>query len=126
MTHSDYWDRIAPLAEQARRDRNRFQPPAELPDEERAMSYLRDGVGPVVSLYVEARTGGRLAPFSRVEMALLQRAMNDWLELYALCYGTELDADFTVREAAKLLMQTHNVRDTAQILTRVPDRHAVG
>jgi len=57
-----------------------------------------------------------------VEFSLLQRAMNDWLELYAACYGTDITAEFTVREAAELVIATHNLRDTAQLLTRVPAR----
>jgi hypothetical protein len=50
--------------------------------------------------------------------------MNDWLELYAACYGTDLDAAFTVREAAEILVRTENVRHTAEVLTKVPERDA--
>ncbi|WP_233204273.1 hypothetical protein [Halegenticoccus soli] len=117
-----YGARIRDLAEAARRERDAFVPPADPPAEERAMSYLRSGLGPVVALYVEARTGGRTVAFSAEEFALLQRATNDWLSLYARCYGVEMDAEFTVREAAELLVRTHNIRDTAQLLTRVPAR----
>lgn len=85
------------------------------------MELLRGGLGPLVATYVQARTGGgEPAAFSEVEFTLLQRALNDWLELYALCYGVNLDAAFTVREAAELLIETHNVRDTARALTKVP------
>lgn len=48
--------------------------------------------------------------------------MNDWLTMYARCYGVDLDADFTVREAAEVLLRTHDVVDTAQLLTCVPER----
>ncbi len=122
MAHSEYWNRIAANADRARRARERFEPPEDPPDEERAMDLLRDGLGPLVATYVEARTGGgEPTAFSEVEFTLLQRALNDWLELYALCYGVDLDAAFTVREAAELLIETHNVRDTARALTKVPD-----
>ena len=85
------------------------------------MEYLQRGVAEIVSLYVEGRTG-EYADFNDVEMALMERALNDWLTLYARCYGTEIDAAFTVREAAELVVETHNLMDTAQLLTSVPDR----
>ncbi len=87
-----------------------------------ADEYLRDGAGQAVWLYVEARTGGRLVPFSEAEFDALERAMNRWLECYATCHGVDLEASFTVREAAELLLETRNIVDTAQLLTRVPER----
>lgn len=119
---SEYGDRVAALAERARRDRERFEPPEHPPDEGRALEYLREGVGRTVSLYVEARTGETIEQFGPVEFALLERALNDWLELYAHCYGVDMDAAFTVREAAEVLIETHDLRDTAQVLTQVPSR----
>lgn len=120
---SEYADRIAALARRARRARETFVPPADPPDEERALECLREGFGPTVALYVEARTGGGdPVAFSGGEFDALERAVNDWLELYAACHGVAIDAEFTVREAATLLVQTHDVRDTAQLLTRVPER----
>jgi hypothetical protein len=120
--HSAHWERVRTLASESRRDRESFDPPAEPPDEEQAKRYLVEGVGPAVSVYVEGRTGGSNAAFSDVELSLLERALNDWLTLYARCYGVELDADFSVREAATALLDTRNVVDTAQVLTRVPER----
>jgi hypothetical protein len=117
---SAYWDRIKPLVNRARRDRERFDPPEEPPDEDQALEYLRQGVGPAVSIYVEGRTGSEQASFSDVELSLLERSMNNWLSLYAQCYGVELDADFSIREAATVLLDTRNVVDTAQVLTKVP------
>ncbi|WP_254544239.1 hypothetical protein [Halomarina pelagica] len=123
MTDSSYADRIDVLAAHAARAREAFEPPPDPPDERRAVGYLREGLGPTVALYVEARTGdGPPVAFHPDEFAALERAMNDWLDLYAACYGTTLDADFTVREAATLLVETHDVRDTARVLTRVPPR----
>ena len=51
-----------------------------------------------------------------------ERALNDWLELYARCHGRSIDAEFTVREVAELLVETHDLADTAQLLTGVPAR----
>lgn len=115
-------EQIRDLIDAATRERETFQSPAEVPDEARALELLREGFGQAVWVYVEAHTGGRNREFNRTERAVLQRAMNDWLELYARCYGVELDAAFTVREAAELLIETRNVYQTAQLLTRIPER----
>lgn len=120
MDTSQYRERIFELADRARHDREAFEPPASPPDEARAMEYLRSGLGPTIGLYIEARAGDEQVRFSSVEMSLLEQAMNDWLSLYAQCYETPLDADFTVREAAELLIETHNIKDTARLLTRIP------
>jgi hypothetical protein len=120
--HSGYYDRVREHANQASEARAAFDPPADPPAEERAMSLLRDGLGPLVVLYLEARTAEWDVEFSAEEHRLLDRALNEWLELYAACYGVDLDADFPIRKAAELLIDTHNVRDVAQLLTRVPDR----
>ncbi|MCY4728977.1 hypothetical protein KY092_00220 [Natronomonas gomsonensis] len=117
----DLSDRIAELSERARRDREAFEPPVDPPDEEAALEYLVDGVGDVVGLYIEARTG-ELVRFDDAEFAMLERALNDWLDLYAACYGVDLEASFTVREAAELVVDTHSIRETAILLTNVPDR----
>ncbi len=114
--------RIHELADSATVDCAAFTPPAQPPDEDRAMEYLRDGVGPAVSLYVEARTGGLMVHFPPDEYHALEGAMNDWLELYAACYGVDISAEFTIRETAELLVDTHNICDVAQILTGVPER----
>lgn len=114
-------DRIDALADRAAREREAFDPPADPPDEDRAMTYLREGVGPAVMVYVRARSG-EWHRFEPDDFDALERAMNTWLELYAACYGVELDADFTVREAAEVLVETHNVHDVAQVLTHVPER----
>jgi hypothetical protein len=114
-------DRIETLAERARRDREAFEPPPDPPDEAAAMSYLTEGVGDVVALYIEARTGEKVR-FDDAEFVLLERALNDWFELYAACYGVDLDAAFTVREVAELVVETHSIREAALLLTRVPER----
>lgn len=121
-SRSAYWPRIRELAAEAAAERRAFDPPAAPPDEERALSYLTEGAGRVVAVYVEARTHDEGVAFSEAEHALLHRALNDWFDLYARCYGVELDADFTLRETAELVVRTHDIRDTAQLLTRVPPR----
>lgn len=120
---TEHRDRIAALADRARRDRESFDPPADPPDKERALSYLRDGVGDVVAVYVEGRTG-EFARFDELEMAGLERALNDWLALYARCYGREMETDFTVREVAEMVVKTHNIHDTVQLLTHIPSPEA--
>jgi hypothetical protein len=115
-------ERIEDLADRATADCAAFEPPADPPDEQQAMSYLRDGAGPAVSLYVEARTGGLMVHFSPDQYHALENAMNDWFELYAACYGVDVDADIALRKAAELLIDTHNIKDVAQILTGVPER----
>lgn len=120
MNETDARRRIETLATRARADRAAFDPPADPPDEERALAYLRDGAGEAVGLYVEARVDGfvHVPPEAYDD---LEDAMNTWLELYAACHGVDIDADFTVRTAAELLLETHDITDTAAMLTRVGD-----
>ncbi|WP_293030427.1 hypothetical protein [Natronococcus sp.] len=119
---SRYGPRIAALARRAERDRAALEKEDSAADPEDTRDYLREGAGQAIWCYVEARTGGRLVAFSEAEFAALERAMNDWLECYARCYGVELEAEFTVRQAAEVLLETRNVVDTAQLLTGVPER----
>ena len=122
-TEERFHDRIHDLADRATVDCAAFEPPDDPPEPAKAMDILRTGVGPAVSLYVEARTGGLMVHFPPDEYRALEEAMNDWLELYAACYGVDIDADVTVRVAAELLVDTHNIKDVAQILTGVPERN---
>lgn len=92
------------------------------PDDDSGLEYLRNGVGPAVWVYVEGRSGGDLTRFSPAEMAALERAINLWFECYAACHGVDLEAEFTVREVAELLLKTHNIHDVGALLTGVPDR----
>ncbi|ELZ25600.1 hypothetical protein C475_10368 [Halosimplex carlsbadense 2-9-1] len=118
---SEYRARIDDLAEEAAAARASFDPPADPPDEERALAVCREGVGAAVAVYVDARTG-EWHRFGEAEFDRLERALNTHLELYARCYGVEIDPDHSVRTAAEALLDTHNVVDVAQILTGVPDR----
>ncbi len=115
-------DRIDDLEARLREARDRFESPADPPDEDRAMRILREGFGPTVWIYVEGRTGGRMVQFSPEEFSRLERLMNEWLALYARCYGAEIESEATLRTAAEALVETHNVRDVAQLLTNVPSR----
>ncbi|MCH7660971.1 MAG: hypothetical protein IH933_10470 [Euryarchaeota archaeon] len=107
--------------EHALKERAAFEPP-ENPDE-RSLSYLCEGLWPVLERYIAARSSGER--LSEEEHDELERALNTWLELYALCYGVEIDAAFSVREGAELFVGTHDLRDTAQLLTHVPNRREV-
>lgn len=111
-------DDIDALLERAREERRTFEAPAD-PDDQ-ALAYLREGLWPVLERYIEVRSNGER--LSQAEHDALERALNAWLELYARCYGVEIEAAFAVREAAELFVDTHNVRDTAQLLTHVPAR----
>ncbi|MFB6184145.1 MAG: hypothetical protein ABEI96_06275 [Haloarculaceae archaeon] len=122
MHASGYADRIDELADAAAAARESFEPPADPPDEERAMELLREGFGPTVVVYLDARTGDEMPRFGREEFDRLERASDTWLSLYAACYGEDVDVDVPVRTAAELLMETHNVKDVAQVLTDVPPR----
>ena len=119
---TSYGPRIAALARQATRDRARLDEiPADCCDADEATAYLREGAGRAIWLYVEGRTGGRFVQFSPAEYEALEGAMNDWLECYARCHGVDLDASFTLREAAELLLETRNVHDVGQLLTGIPE-----
>lgn len=117
-----YRERIGELAARAARDRATFEPPPNPPDEERAMAFLREGLGPLVVLYLDARTADEAVVFSDKELARFHRATNDWLALYARCYGVSMEPDTTVRKVAEVLIGTDDIRATAQLLTHVPAR----
>ncbi len=79
MTDAGLGARIDALAERARADRAAFERPDDPPDEERAMHFLRNGVGPALAVYVEGRTGDwvRFEPesFARLERERLARVL---------------------------------------------------
>lgn len=114
--------RINDLADRARADRQSIDPPDQPPDEDRAMEFLRNGVGPALAVYIEARTG-EWVRFDQEHFDRLERAMNAWLECYAACYGVDLEAEFTLRTAAEALIDTHDIGDVAAVLTKVPARY---
>lgn len=119
---TDYGARIDALARQAERDRLAFERGEVPADPDHAMAYLREGFGRAVALYLDARTGPETVRFTHREFDRLERAMNDWLALYTACYGVRTEPEFTVREAAQLLVDTHHIGEVARLLTRVPAR----
>ncbi len=119
---SEYRERIEALAERARREQESFEPPGEPPEPDRAKQYLHAGVGELVSIYIDGRSGGSFAAFSEREWELLHRALDDWLQLYARCYGRELERGFQIRTLAELVIDTHNLHDAVVMATKVPAR----
>ncbi|MGM0606040.1 MAG: hypothetical protein ACQETB_10285 [Halobacteriota archaeon] len=118
---SRYADRIERLAERANRTaREPIDVPFDAPDPERAVSILQRELGPVVSVYIEARTDEDPVAFSGRELDRLHEATNVWLRLYAACYGVSIDPDVTIRDVAELVIETHDIKDTAALLTGVP------
>ena len=121
---SRYAERIERLASEAREARAAWDSDSgngTVPDDERALEAARDGLGPVVACYVEARTSDDPPRFSAREHRLLRRATRDWLELFARHHGVAHDSDATVRAAAELLLETHDVVAVAELLTGVPE-----
>jgi len=114
-----YATRIERLERRAAAVADGFDP--DPPAQQRALSILRDGVGPTVAVYCEARTGESWARFSAAEFDRLEATLNRWLSLYAACYGVDLSGSYSVRTAAELLVDTHDVRDVAVALTGIPD-----
>ena len=119
-TTDRYADRVRALERRASDVGDDFAP--DPPDDELAMHVVRTGFGPTVSLYCEARTGDSWVRFDEQLFDRLEATMNDWLGLYAACYGREVAGAYGIREAAELLVDTHNARDTAQVLTGIPER----
>ena len=89
---------------------------------ENGNEYLKNGVGPAVLLYIGARSKHGITPITPEQFQNIENNMNGWLELYARCHGEEIEASFSLREAAVLFIETHNIFDVAQILTRIPER----
>lgn len=118
---SEHRDRIERLAERARQEHRAFEPPETTPAPERAQRYLREGVGELLAVYIDGRTGRGFAAFSEREWDLLHRALDDWLQLYARCYGRTLERGFQIRTLAELVVDTHNLYDAVTMATKVPD-----
>lgn len=117
-------ERIAALAERAARERAGFAPPDDPPAPDCAMRYCREGLGPALAPYLDARTGGKLETFSPPDHRRLRGAVNDYLALYAACHGVECNPAFPLQTVASVFVETRNVRHTAQLLTAVPERAA--
>lgn len=116
---SRYAERIQRLAAEAGEARAALTGDLPAPDEQRALEAARDGLGPVVACYIEARTGDDLVRLSAREHRLLRQATRDWLECFARWHGVAHDADATVRAGAELLLDTHDIVAVAELLTGV-------
>ncbi len=114
MSEGGFRDRIENQFSEAREAEKRYS--RDEIGRGEALEFIREGFGPTVSIYIESRTGGRFVHFSDEEFRRLEYAMNTWLELFGLWHGVELELDYTVREAAKLLIDTHSARDAAELL----------
>jgi len=116
--------RVDDLFERARAAREAFVPASAMaspPDpDERAIAYCKRGLWPVIAVYVDRRGAG--TRLDQPHHGRLETALNAWLDLYARCYGADVDPQFSVREAAELFVSTHDIRDVAQLLTDVPRR----
>ncbi|WP_135303146.1 hypothetical protein [Haloarcula amylovorans] len=117
--HPRYDERIRALAREAEETAESLDP--DPPDDARAMDLVREGVGPTVALYCEARTGGTWVRFDDETFGRLETALNRWLDCYAACYGVSLDGSYSVRTAAELLVDTHDAAAVATTLTGVPE-----
>lgn len=89
---------------------------------ENGNEYLKNGVGPAILLYIEARSKNEIIPITPKQFQDIENSMNGWLGLYARCHGEEIEISVSLREAAVLFIETHNIFDVAQILTRIPER----
>lgn len=103
---------IEQLCAEAATDRDEFDP-------DQAMTYLREGAGRAIGLYILLRTGGRQYRFKTEEFEQLEQAMNEWLSLYAASHGIEGEIDASIRVAAELLLETNDIVDVADQLTGV-------
>jgi hypothetical protein len=116
---SELAERVTAVSEEAATARERVDP-GTAADPGAALDAARDGLWPVLRVYIDARrTGVRLEPD---EQAALDAAVDDWLAVYAAHHGYRVDPSVPVREAAEAFLDTHNIRDTAAVLTGVPER----
>ncbi|WP_227132905.1 hypothetical protein [Halorubellus salinus] len=111
--------RAVALRERAAEAREAFDPPADPPDDERALAFARDGVGEAAAVYIEARTQDSWVYFDTDAWDALETGLNAYLELFAACHGVDCNPDVTVRTAAETLLDTHDAVDTATVLTGV-------
>lgn len=113
-------ERIDALRRRAREDRAAFEAPTDPPDSDRALAYLRDGAGEAILVYVDAHVEGH-DRFAADELEALEAALNEYLHLYAACYGESIEPSCSIRTAAEALIDTHDIRAVGQLLTHVPE-----
>lgn len=116
MTRRTGANDVAALAEGAARARRAESAASQ--DAASARRAARDGLGPVVARYIEARTGDR-ERLSAEQLDRLDAACNDWLAVYARRLGRECDPGVPVRTAAEAVIDTHDVVAAAELLTAI-------
>lgn len=114
---SDHWDEVAAVVRQSRRRLGRFDPAV---DSRRVA--CREGVAPIVELYVAVRRRG--SALSDVERSLLSGALNDWLDAYGHCVDRSLDAEFSLHEVALTYAHEGDVVNAVTVLVDDADRSA--
>lgn len=114
---ADIPTRIETVADRAAAARTTASPTGDPPEAD-ALDIARDGVWPALHIYIDARRTNHR--FTTDEHTRLHRALNDWLAVYAAAHGYDIDPDVPVREAGETFLDTHNITDTAQILTGIP------
>lgn len=87
------------------------------PTADDALDIARDGVWPTLRIYIDARRTDHR--FSHDDHTRLEQALNDWLAVYAAAHGYDIDPEVPVRDAGETFLDTHNITDTAQILTGI-------
>ena len=80
------------------------------------------GFGPVIAMYIEARIKGKLIPITPEQFERIESIMNGWLEIYAKYHGEDIEANFSIREASLLFLETHDIQDVAEMLTKIPKK----
>lgn len=117
--HEALGQRISRVAARAAAAAATFDPPADPPAPDRARTFLRDGVGTVLRIYIDARTGPTATRFSASEYERLEDALNTWLRLYAACYGVDMEPNLQVRTVAEALLDTNDLVTVAHTLLAV-------
>ena len=87
-----------------------------------ALECLMMGFGPVIAMYIEARIKGKLIPITPEQFERIESIMNGWLEIYAKYHGEDIEANFSIREASLLFLETHDIQDVAEMLTKIPKK----
>ena len=80
------------------------------------------GFGPAIAMYIEARIKGKLIPITPEQFERIESIMNGWLEIYAKYNGEDIEANFSIREASLLFLETHDIQDVAEMLTKIPKK----
>ena len=117
----DFSDRIEILEGELRREIERNHS-SRLVEWDSALDCLMIGFGPVIAMYIEARIKGKLIPITPEQFERIESIMNGWLEIYAKYYGEDIEANFSIREASLLFLETHDIQDVAEMLTKIPKK----